>query len=93
MSEAKRSLAQGPLVGNTIVVTGRLTRFTRAQIQEAIATHGGRASDSISKQTDYLVVGEEAGSKLAKAEKLGVAILTEEQFLEMTGGESGKPGE
>ncbi|MDZ4804626.1 MAG: NAD-dependent DNA ligase LigA [Candidatus Eisenbacteria bacterium] len=92
MEEARRSVADGPLVGKTIVVTGRLTRFTRAGIQEAIASNGGRAADSISKKTDYLVVGEEAGSKLARAESLKVAILTELEFLDLISGQTGKSG-
>jgi DNA ligase (NAD+) len=86
MEETRRAAAGGPLSGKTIVVTGRLTRFTRAEIQEAITSNGGRASDSVSKKTDYLVVGEEAGSKLAKAESLGVPVLTEAEFIELIGG-------
>jgi len=86
MEETRRAAAGGPLSGKTIVVTGRLTKFTRAEIQEAITSNGGRASDSISKKTDYLVVGEEAGSKLAKAESLGVTILTEDEFLALIAG-------
>lgn len=92
MEEERRTAAEGPLVGKTIVVTGRLTRMTRAEIQEAIASNGGRASDSISKKTDYLVVGEEAGSKLIKAENLGVTILTELEFLSLIGAQTGKSG-
>jgi DNA ligase (NAD+) len=86
MEEARRAAAGGPLSGKTIVVTGRLVKFTRAEIQEAITSNGGRASDSISKKTDYLVVGEEAGSKLAKATSLGVAVLTEDEFLALIEG-------
>ena len=74
------------LAGKTLVVTGTLTKYTREEIKELIARHGGRASSSVSKKTDYVVAGEKAGSKLDKAAKLGVAVLTEEQFEELIGG-------
>lgn len=70
----------GKLRGKTLVVTGSLQRFTRDEIQELIVRHGGRAASSVSKNTDYLVAGEKAGSKLDKASALGVPILTEEEF-------------
>ena len=70
----------GPLAGKTLVVTGTLTKYTRDEIQELIVKNGGKASGSVSKKTDYLVAGEEAGSKLAKAQQLGVKILTEDEF-------------
>lgn len=69
-----------PLEGKTFVVTGTLQRYTREEIEELIAHHGGRAASSVSKNTDYLVAGEKAGSKLAKAKQLGVAVISEEQF-------------
>ncbi|MBN2296449.1 MAG: NAD-dependent DNA ligase LigA, partial [Pirellulales bacterium] len=68
------------LEGKTLVVTGTLTRYTRDEIKELITQHGGRAASSVSKKTDYVVAGEKAGSKLTKAEELGVHILNEEQF-------------
>ena len=68
------------LVGKKFVVTGSLVDFTREDIKVFISQHGGKVSDSVSKQTDYLVVGENAGSKLEKARDLGVAILTEAQL-------------
>jgi DNA ligase (NAD+) len=68
------------LEGKTLVVTGTLTRYTRDQINELIAREGGRAASSVSKKTDYVVAGAEAGSKLDKARQLGVPVLTEEQF-------------
>jgi DNA ligase (NAD+) len=71
----------GVLAGKTLVVTGTLTRFTRDQIQELIQQHGGRASSSVSKKTDYLVAGTDAGSKLTKAQELGVAVLDEDGFV------------
>lgn len=71
---------EGPLSGKTFVVTGTLAHYTRDEIKERIEKLGGRASSSISKNTDYLVAGEKAGSKLEKAQKLGVEILSEEAF-------------
>ncbi|MBN1590928.1 MAG: NAD-dependent DNA ligase LigA, partial [Pirellulales bacterium] len=68
------------LSGKTLVVTGTLKKYTREEIEEMITRHGGRAASSVSKKTDYVVAGEKAGSKLEKAQKLGVAVLTEEQF-------------
>jgi DNA ligase (NAD+) len=74
--EAER-VAGGPLTGKTLVVTGTLAGFTRQEAEEAIRKAGGRASSSVSKKTDYLVAGEEAGSKLATATKLGVPVIDE----------------
>lgn len=73
----------GPLAGKTLVVTGTLTKYTRDQIHALIAEHGGRAASSVSKKTDYVVAGEKAGSKLAKAEKLGVQVLSEDDFEQL----------
>jgi DNA ligase (NAD+) len=75
----------GVLSGKTLVVTGTLTKYTRDEIKDLIRVHGGRASSSISKKTDYLVAGEKAGSKPTKAEKLGVTVLTEEEFEGLVG--------
>ena len=72
-----------PLAGKTLVVTGTLTRYKRNEIQELISSNGGRASSSVSKNTDYLIAGENAGSKLEKAKKLGVPILSEAEFEQM----------
>ncbi len=68
------------LDGKTLVVTGTLTKYTRDEINELIIRHGGRAASSVSKNTDYLVAGEKAGSKLAKAKQFGVTVLNEEEF-------------
>jgi len=68
------------LEGKTLVVTGTLAKYTRDDIKELIERHGGRAASSVSKKTDYVVAGEKAGSKLAKARQLGVPVLTEEEF-------------
>lgn len=80
-TEAPRATGATRLLeGKTLVVTGTLTRYSREQIEELIARHGGRAASSVSKNTDYLVAGEKAGSKLEKARSLGVAVLTEAEF-------------
>lgn len=69
--------------GKTIVVTGKLQNYTRDEIQMKIVSLGAKAASSVSRKTDYLIVGEKAGSKLAKAQQLGVRILTEQEFEEM----------
>lgn len=74
------------LEGKTLVVTGTLQRFSRTEIKDLITQHGGKASGSVSAKTDYLVAGEKAGSKLTKAEDLGVKVLSEDEFLELIGG-------
>ncbi|MCX7426116.1 MAG: NAD-dependent DNA ligase LigA [Planctomycetia bacterium] len=73
--------------GKTLVVTGTLSRYTREEIEELIARHGGRAASSVSKNTDYVVAGEKAGSKLGKAKELGVPVISEQQFEAMLTGE------
>jgi DNA ligase (NAD+) len=75
-----------PLAGKRLVVTGRLVQFTRSQIESRIRELGGQVSSSVSKKTDYVVTGEEAGSKLDDAQRLAVTILTEQKFLDMVQG-------
>ena len=77
------------LAGLTIVATGSLEGFTRDGITEAIVSHGGKAASSVSKNTDYVVVGANAGSKAAKAEELGVPTLDEAGFVALLRGERG----
>ena len=74
------SVAGGKFAGLSIVVTGTLENYTRDQIEELIITNGGKAASSVSKNTAFVVAGANAGSKLAKAEQLGIAVITEEEF-------------
>ncbi len=80
MSYQKRG---GPLAGKTFVLTGSLKALTRGQAQEAIRAAGGGISDSVSRKVDYVVAGEDPGSKLEKAKSLGIPILDEGEFLKM----------
>ena len=75
----------GPLAGKTVVVTGKLQRYDRHEIKALIESLGGKAGDSVSKNTHLLVAGEDAGSKLAKARKLGVEVIDEAEFLKRIG--------
>jgi DNA ligase (NAD+) len=77
---------EGPLSGKTLVVTGTLPGFSRSEAEEAIRAAGGHAASSVSARTDYLVAGDKAGSKLARAEELGVAILDEDGFRRLLDG-------
>jgi DNA ligase (NAD+) len=78
---------EGPLIGKTLVVTGTLSGMSRPEAEEAIRAAGGHPAGSVSAKTDYLVAGEKAGSKLAKAEQLGVAILDEDAFRRVLAGD------
>jgi DNA ligase (NAD+) len=68
---------EGPLAGKTLVLTGTLPTLTREEATEMIVGAGGKVTGSVSRKTDYVVAGESAGSKLANAERLGVAVLDE----------------
>jgi DNA ligase (NAD+) len=80
MADVRDQSVARTLEGLTIVATGSLQGYTRDSVKEAIISRGGKASGSVSKKTDYVVVGENAGSKADKAEQLGVPVLDEEQF-------------
>jgi DNA ligase (NAD+) len=73
------------LAGKAIVVTGTLERYTRDEIKDLIKSHGGRATSSVSKKTDLVVAGRDAGSKLEKANKLGIRVVSEHEFEAMIG--------
>jgi DNA ligase (NAD+) len=77
--------ATGPFAGKTVVVTGTLAKFSRDEAKEALRHAGANVTDSVSKKTDYLIVGAEPGSKLDKARALGVKTLTESEFVRMLG--------
>ncbi|MGB6837391.1 MAG: BRCT domain-containing protein, partial [Dehalococcoidia bacterium] len=74
---------EGPLSGQTFVISGTLAAFSRNEAEARIKALGGAASSSVTKKTAYLVVGENPGSKLQKAEQYGVKTLTEEEFLDL----------
>ena len=71
------------LAGKTVVVTGTLPNYSRDEAEALIAKHGGRATSSVSKNTDYVLAGAKAGSKLDTAQKLGVRVLSEAEFDEL----------
>jgi DNA ligase (NAD+) len=89
LTEDKREAAAAPggasLTGKTLVITGTLSRYGREEIEALIRSLGGKPSGSVSKKTDYVVAGENAGSKLDKAKELGVPVLTEADFDAMIG--------
>ena len=80
---SKRVIADNRFAGKTFVLTGALSKFTREEASEKIELLGGKVSGSVSRKTAFVVVGENAGSKERKARELGIAILTEDEFLEM----------
>lgn len=86
MTAPRKPKPSGPLAGKTVVVTGTLVHYKREEIQELIARHGGRAASSVSKNTDFVVAGEKAGSKLDKARELGVKVLSEKEFESLVDG-------
>ncbi|HEY7735333.1 MAG TPA: NAD-dependent DNA ligase LigA [Candidatus Limnocylindrales bacterium] len=86
LPERRAAAASGPLTGKTLVVTGTLPGFSRQEAEEAIRVAGGKATGSVSAKTDYLVAGESAGSKLAKAETLGIPVLDEDAFRRLLDG-------
>ena len=76
---------ENPFSGKTVVVTGTLEHYSRSEIEELLAQLGAKPAGSVSKKTDYVVAGEKAGSKLTKAQALGVPVLSEAKFTEMAG--------
>lgn len=84
-AEEAAPVREGPLAGKTVVVTGTLESMSRKEVEELIARLGGRAVGSVSRKTDYVVYGENPGSKLDKAREFGVIILTEGEFLALVG--------
>jgi DNA ligase (NAD+) len=82
LTQQRSASADGPLSGLTFVVTGRLDAMSRTDAESLIKQHGGTIGSSVTKKTDYLVVGAEPGSKLARAQSLGTTILDEDAFLQ-----------
>lgn len=89
MEDERDESIERTLEGKTIVVTGSLQDFSRDGAKEAILVRGGKASGSVSKKTDFVVVGDSPGSKADKAEQLGVPILDEDGFKHLL--ETGEP--
>jgi DNA ligase (NAD+) len=79
--EPEKVDARGPLAGKTVVLTGGLARLSREEAKAEIERRGGKVSGSVSRKTDLVVAGEDAGTKLGKAKELGVRIVGEEEFL------------
>ena len=84
-AEAAPRRAELPLAGKTIVVTGTLEGYSREKAEEILKRLGGRAASSVSKKTDFVLAGESSGSKLAKAQQLGVQVITEQEFNDLIG--------
>lgn len=80
-------MSETPVSGKTVVFTGTLTHMTRSEAKARAERLGAKVAGSVSKKTDYVVAGEDAGSKLAAARELGVQILSEEEWSSLTGKE------
>ena len=85
MQDEAISHAPGPLAGLTFVITGSMPTLSREEAKAFIEAHGGKVTDSVSKKTDYLLLGEAPGSKLAKAQALGTKIIGEEGLKKLVG--------
>jgi DNA ligase (NAD+) len=85
-AEPRRAAGEGPLAGETLVITGTLATMTRDEARDAARAAGATVTDSVSRKTTLLVVGAEAGSKLRKAEELGVPVIDEDEFRRRLGG-------
>lgn len=81
----QRAVREGIFAGQTVVLTGTLSAYTRSQAQKIIEDEGGECGSSVTKKTTLVIAGEEAGSKLAKAQKLGIKIIDENEFVSMLG--------
>jgi DNA ligase (NAD+) len=79
----EKEVVESPFEGKTVVATGSLKNYSRTEIKDKLESLGAKVSGSVSKKTDYVIAGEAAGSKLAKAEELGIRVLSEDEFEEM----------
>jgi DNA ligase (NAD+) len=91
-SESGPAPSEGPLAGRTLVLTGTLPELSREQATERITAAGGRVTGSVSSKTDFLLAGDSAGSKLQKAERLGVPVLDEAGLIELLEGSPASDG-
>ena len=82
----EKVIVESSFNGKTVVVTGTLQNYSRGEIKAKLESLGAKVSGSVSKKTDYVIAGEEAGSKLTKAQDLGVKTISEDEFEEMIGG-------
>ena len=83
---SEKEVIENPFEGKTVVATGSLKNYSRTEIKDKLESLGAKVSGSVSKKTDYVIAGEAAGSKLTKAEELGVKVLSEEEFEEILRG-------
>lgn len=83
MADKEETIKDKRFVGKTFVLTGSLEKYTRDEASKIIESFGGKTSSSVSKKTSYVLAGEEAGSKLVKAQELGVEVITEDEFERM----------
>ena len=82
-TESKTVIKDNRFEGKTFVLTGTLETFKRSEDSKIIESYGGKTSSSVSKKTDFVLAGSEAGSKLDKANALGITVISEEEFKEM----------
>ena len=86
-SELPKAAGTGTLGGKTFLFTGTLSKMSRDEAEALVEENGGKNLSAVSKNLNFLIAGEKAGSKLEKANKLGITVLTEDAFLEMIGAE------